>query len=71
MFRQFLRDVGDDLRKGMLEQWESGEIVLATEQEARGRLAAVTEMADIEFGEIVKFYEETARLDGGQSEEDT
>lgn len=69
MFREYLSDYRGALTKRMVELWENGALKLTDEQEARGRLMAIREIIDLEFGHIANMYgleEGTSNDDAGE-----
>jgi hypothetical protein len=56
LFKEFLVDYRGALITRMVEQWESGALKLTDELEARGRVRAVQEMIDLEFGHVASMY---------------
>lgn len=56
MFMKYLREYSGALRESVLAQWETGALQLVTEQEAKGRIKTLTEVADLTFAPILVFY---------------
>lgn len=59
VYRRFLEDYREVLRRTHTERWEKNpEIDIAYEAEARGRVLTIGEMHDLEFDDLVAFYQE-------------
>lgn len=57
VFLQYLRDYAGVLEREMMDRWKSGAVRLIDEQEARGRVVACIEVADLPYESIREFYE--------------
>lgn len=55
-FHQYLRDYAEALRRDHLQRWERGALEADNDQEARGRVLSLIEVADLEFGHMLTFY---------------
>lgn len=57
MFRQYLEDFREELKRVALARWEADNLNLSLEHEIRAKREILAEMADVPFESIVTFYE--------------
>lgn len=53
---QYLNERADEMEQLALAQWRSGKLTLVTEQEMRGRVSEMRDIAAIDFKAIAGFY---------------
>lgn len=58
---QYIGDFRAALIADAMGQWESGALVLATEQEARARIVILRELGELPWSAIESFYEEGSK----------
>lgn len=56
MVLRYLNDFADGLSKEMLGRWQAGTLKLTDEQEARGRILAIKEVAELPIEAVRAFY---------------
>ena len=56
-YLQYLMDWREFIKGAAIEAWEGGNISLAVADEARGVANTLRNVAEPDFGEVVKFYE--------------
>lgn len=57
VLHRYLLDYAGELRRGLVERWEAGTLILSDEKEFRGRVLTCSELAELSFESIRVFYE--------------
>lgn len=64
LYLKYLDDYAMLLGRELLDRWLAGHITLETEKELRGRILTLTDLVELQFTSIEKFYQTEEKNEG-------